>query len=62
MWRASGRQWLKVSMIALGGPTLKLNGNTDTKTVGQSFNDSTGRAYTETRTEEKTAYLFKRFQ
>ena len=35
-------------MIALGGPTLKPRRFAATSAAANSFNDSTGRAYTET--------------
>ena len=38
-----------VSMIALGGPTLKHDVASVRAAVAQGFNDSTGRAYTETQ-------------
>ena len=37
-----------VSMIALGGPTLKPQNGQNLRTSQKCLNDSTGRAYTET--------------
>ena len=47
-----------VSMIALGGPTLKLRLRRRPQRSASSLNDSTGRAYTETKLVELGSACF----